>query len=502
MSILDYISHLGKNLPIRRKLLLIVLMTMSTALLLASIAVIVYDRQSAKQTMQQEINVLTRVIAHRSTAALTFGDSQLATENLRTLAEKDSIVSACMYDNLGTLFAEYINDDSGRYSCRDRLDESLQGYLGQSYNVQYDIRLDDAVIGRIYIRATLQDINRRLVQYIYTVLLIFLAVGVLAFLLAVKLQRVITRPIDELAQASRIISRGRDYSIRVKQTTHDEVGQLMAAFNVMLDGIEQRDAALVDSKENLEEIVRERTRELREAQNELLRTERMATLGQLTATVSHEIRNPLGTIRTSVFTLANKLKDKEPWLVRNIERIERNIIRCDNIITELLDYSRIRALHHEKTNLRSWIAAIIDDMDLPDFIILRLELSDDIDVEIDRDLLRRVIVNVVDNACHAIQEVNDEEHDSTIIIQSLLNSSRTEIIVIDTGPGIPDDVLPHIFEPLYSTKSFGVGLGLPVVKQIMEQHGGGVEVASEKGVGTRVILWLPSSLNISNQIAS
>ena len=135
-------------------------------------------------------------------------------------------------------------------------------------------------------------------------------------------------------------------------------------------------------------------------------------------------------------------------------------------------------------------------------ITLRLELDDSIDVEIDRDLLRRVIVNVVENACHAIQEVEDGHRDNTIIIQSSLGNSRTEIVVIDTGRGIPEDVLPHIFEPLYSTKSFGVGLGLPVVKQIMEQHGGGVEVASEKNVGTRVVLWLPSSLNFSNQIAS
>jgi signal transduction histidine kinase len=502
MSIRDYISRLGKNTPIRKKLLLMVFTTMSMALLLASVAVVVFDRQSAKHTMQQEINVLTRVIAHRSTAALTFGDRQLAMENLRTLAEKETIVSACIYDNYGTLFAEYIDDSTARYSCAETPDKSQQGYLGQYFNVQYDIKLDDAVIGSIHIRASLHDINRRLVQYIYTVALIFLAVGALVFMLAIKLQKIITRPIDELAQASRIISRGRDYSIRVKQTTNDEVGQLMAAFNVMLDGIEQRDAALVDAKENLEEMVRGRTRELREAQNELLRSERMATLGQLTATVSHELRNPLGTIRTSVFTLANKLRDREPGLAKNIERIERNIIRCDNIITELLDFSRIRALQHEKTNLRRWIGSVIEDMDVPESINVRLELDDNIDVEIDRDLLRRVIVNLVDNACHALQEVAEEGSDSTIIIQSALNNSRTEIIVIDTGPGIPEEVLPHIFEPLYSTKSFGVGLGLPVVKQIMEQHGGGVEVASEKNVGTRVVLWLPASLNISNQIAS
>ena len=502
MAILDHIRDPGKGVPLRRKLLLVVLTTMSLALLLASVAVVVFDRQSAKRTMQQEINVLTRVIAHRSTAALTFGDRQLAMENLATLAEKQTIVSACIYDNYGSLFAEYINSPESDYRCDETPADRTEGFVGQYFKVTYDIKLEETVIGEIHIRASLRDINSRLVQYIYTVALIFLAVGSLAFMLAVKLQKIITRPIDDLAEASRSISRGRDYSVRVQQTTNDEVGQLVAAFNAMLDGIQQRDAALVDAKENLEELVRERTRELSEAQNELLRSERMATLGQLTATVSHELRNPLGTIRTSVFTLANKLKDKDPGLRKNIDRIERNIVRCDNIITELLDFSRIRALQHERTNLRSWITGIIEEMDVPEPIRLRLELDDNIDIEIDRDLLRRVIVNVLDNACHAIQELDDEEQDTTIIVQSVLNNSRTEIIIIDTGPGIPEDVLPHIFEPLYSTKSFGVGLGLPVVKQIMEQHGGGVEVTSERRVGTRVLLWLPSSLNISNQIAS
>ena len=88
MSILDHVAKLGKNVPIKRKLLFIVLATTNTALLLASLAVIVFDRQSVKSTMEQEINVLARVIAHRSTAALTFGDSQLASENLETLSEK------------------------------------------------------------------------------------------------------------------------------------------------------------------------------------------------------------------------------------------------------------------------------------------------------------------------------------------------------------------------------------------------------------------------------
>lgn len=220
----------------------------------------------------------------------------------------------------------------------------------------------------------------------------------------------------------------------------------------------------------------------------------MATLGQLTATVSHEIRNPLGTIRTSVFTLSNRLKGKDSGVDRAIDRIERNIVRCDNIITELLDYSRIRAISHEQINLRSWMRSVIKEMSIPERIILKLELDADLNIEIDCNLLQRVIINVIENACQAITE--NDGSDNTLLIQCAMTKTRTEIIVIDTGAGIADDVRPNIFEPLYSTKGFGLGLGLSVVKQIMEQHGGGVEITSELKVGTKVVLWLPSDLNI------
>ena len=141
-------------------------------------------------------------------------------------------------------------------------------------------------------------------------------------------------------------------------------------------------------------------------------------------------------------------------------------------------------------------------MAMPDSIDVKLELDVDIDVEIDRNLLRRVVVNIVENAQHAIEESQNTNKDKLLLVGCRLSDSRTEIIVTDSGDGIPDDIYPHIFEPLYSTKGFGVGLGLPIVKQIMEQHGGGVEITSEKNVGTQVVLWLPSVLNYDKRLAS
>ena len=233
---------------------------------------------------------------------------------------------------------------------------------------------------------------------------------------------------------------------------------------------------------------------LREAQEALLRRERLATLGQLTATVSHELRNPLGVIRTSAFILRDGLKEEMPRARRALERIERSVVRCDRIIDEMLDFTRISDLEPEPTALDDWLAGVIEEQPLPTGIVLRQELQlPDLTVAVDRDRLRRAVINVFDNACQAMLgagESKTEPAERLLTVRTRQCDGRIEVMFEDQGPGIAPDVYERIFEPLYSTKGFGVGLGLPVVKQIMEQHGGGIEIETEEGRGTTVCLWL------------
>ncbi len=243
-------------------------------------------------------------------------------------------------------------------------------------------------------------------------------------------------------------------------------------------------------REHLEELVEERTRELKEAQAELIRKERLSALGQLTATVAHEIRNPLGTVRTAVFAIGDAIeRDEMGRLERARQLAERNIVRCDRIITELLDYTRERALNLEPTRVDEWLDALLDEQAIPGDIVCEKELSAGAEVPIDREHLRRAVINVVENAVDALQEEGRIGNELTV--SSHVVGNRLEIRVSDTGPGIPADVMEKIFEPLFSTKTYGVGLGLPIVKNIMEQHGGGVEIQSEVARGTIIVLWLP-----------
>ena len=244
--------------------------------------------------------------------------------------------------------------------------------------------------------------------------------------------------------------------------------------------------------EGLEKRVEERTAELRTAQGELVKKERLATLGQLTASVSLELRNPLAAMRASAHVIGVALNHNQARARRAVQRIDRGIVRCDHIIDELLDYTRIRDLDPTAPFLDEWLDEVIGEQDMPDRVRVARECGlSGATAMIDPNRLRRAVINVFDNACQAMVEDEDDSGDHCLTVRTHQSDGWIEIEFQDAGSGIPPDIEARIFEPLFSTKGFGVGLGLPVVKQIMEQHGGTVEVETEPGRGTRVRLRLP-----------
>ena len=272
----------------------------------------------------------------------------------------------------------------------------------------------------------------------------------------------------------------------------DESGKLVSIMSLVHD-VTERVAAeeqLRDLNTELETRVQERTGELSQAQSELLRSTRLATLGQLTATVSHELRNPLSTMRTSLFLLDRQVETRDAKMQENFERLERNIRRCDRIIDELLDFTRISEIDKRPIDLDNWLDELLADMTVPpDIEILRKSGLAGRVVDFDPDRLRRAIINIYDNACDAAAEVQSAA--ARLEVGTRKRGARVEIWITDTGPGMTPEVLADAFEPLRSTKAFGIGLGLPTVKQILEQHGGAVELHTDLGVGTQVTLSLP-----------
>ena len=243
-------------------------------------------------------------------------------------------------------------------------------------------------------------------------------------------------------------------------------------------------------REHLEQLVRDRTEELEAAHADLLRKERLAALGRAIATVNHEIRNPLGTIRSSIFSVGERVRGRDEAVDRALARAERSIKRIDNIIRDVLCHAGNTPPHPTATDVDRWLAGLLDEVPIPEGIRLTKKLSCGVELSIDRERLYRCVVNVIDNACQAMS-ADRGRRASELTVETSVSGGRVKIRVRDTGLGIPPERLGSIFEPLHSTKPFGVGLGLSIVKQIMEQHAGGIEVESREGEGALVTLWLP-----------
>ena len=250
---------------------------------------------------------------------------------------------------------------------------------------------------------------------------------------------------------------------------------------------------IIHLNRTLEDRVEQRTRALRQAEAELLRKERLATLGELTGTVAHELRNPLGAIVTSFAIMKKRLGTGGDDISKSFERAERGIDRCTGIIDDLLEYAQIRTANREAADFDALIRDVLDEYSRPAEVSLDMDLAlVGRTVAIDPEQIRRIIVNFMDNSCQAIAARAD--HDVTgghIMVRTRASEEGMLLSVSDNGGGIPPDTLDRIFDPLFSTKPFGVGLGLSNAQNIIASHDGRLAMANEPAGGACITVWLP-----------
>ena len=236
---------------------------------------------------------------------------------------------------------------------------------------------------------------------------------------------------------------------------------------------------LRDYAERLEEMVEQRTRELREA-------ERLAAIGELAAMIGHDLRNPLTGIAGAVYFLKNKYGAmKDEMCDKMIEIIEKDIEYSNKIINDLLDYSRSISLDLSVTNPRRIVKEALESFDLPKNIRLSDFTEEKPEIKVDKHMMKRVIINLVNNAVDAMPSGGE------ITISSSANDGVLELRITDKGTGIPEDLHEKIWEPLFTTKSRGMGFGLTICKRIVEAHGGTISVRSTVGEGATFIIELP-----------
>ncbi len=261
---------------------------------------------------------------------------------------------------------------------------------------------------------------------------------------------------------------------------------------VAIDITEQKEAeeALVQYRERLEELVEERTRELREIQEKLLASERLAVMGQFSGSISHEIRNPLSVIAGSVYFLKRRFQAGDEKVLNHLDKIQKQVDYCSSTIDSILRLTRMEPLELELVDLVEILHSSVDSSNIPESIALNWELSlDGMQVMADPGQLRMAFKNVMQNAIQAMPDGGS----LTLSLRKAAynNKDHTEIRFSDTGPGIDPDKLERVFEPLFTTRAKGIGFGLPIVKMAIEKHGGSVEAEANEDEGATIIIRLP-----------
>jgi len=238
--------------------------------------------------------------------------------------------------------------------------------------------------------------------------------------------------------------------------------------------------------------VKERTSELTRAHKELDSAKRLSDIGTLAATIAHELRNPLSVIKTAAFNIKRK-KEKNVPITSHLANIDKKISESDQIIKNLLSYSRIKVPRYENLSCLKLMHEAIENIEHKyskwDAVILHSCACDKEDyIEADPIHMSELFSNILDNAYQSL-----ERNKGTITAEGhyIKEDNKYTVIFTDNGIGIGEEILPKIFDPFFTTRSKGLGLGLTVCKQIVELHGGKIDLVSQKGKGASVIVELP-----------
>ncbi len=238
---------------------------------------------------------------------------------------------------------------------------------------------------------------------------------------------------------------------------------------------------------HLESLVKERTAQLEQAQAQLVKSERLAAIGELAGMVGHDLRNPLTGIKNAAYYLKKKgTTCPEGQAKEMLEIIDKAIVHSNKIINDLLDYSREMRLELTESAPRTLLDEAVRMIQVPDRIQILNHILGDTKINVDADKMMRVFINLIKNAVDAMPEKG------TLEITSHKTKDNLEIAFADTGTGITDETLPKIFSPLFTTKAQGMGFGLAICKRIVDSHGGTIKVfKTAVNKGTTFTITLP-----------
>ncbi|RPI19113.1 MAG: HAMP domain-containing protein [Ignavibacteriae bacterium] len=353
--------------------------------------------------------------------------------------------------------------------------------------------INDRVIGILYVGILKQPFNDLLLNTILIFSSIAIVTGIIIFFVAVMFAKKISAPLRKLEEWAKQIADGT-YKSNIAIKAPREIESLSLSLNLMAKQLEQEKFELENWAETLENKVNQRTEELKRINDQLFRSEKLASIGKLAAGVAHEINNPLTGVLTNSSLMLEDLEENDPRR-EDLQVVVNETIRCREIVKRLLDFARQTKPQKKMTDLNALIENIIllvrNQSAFRNIIIKKVLDTSIPQIMVDADQIQQVFINFILNASEAMP------NGGQLVVNTSLNHARDyiEIKFSDSGCGISEKDKRRIFDPFFTTKQQGTGLGLSISHGIIERHGGKIILDSELGKGTCFTIFMPVNYN-------
>ena len=542
-----------RDVPLKRRLMITSLVSNGAALLLASVIFVTYELATVETQTVADLTGAAAIIGHNSAAALAFSDAESAMKTLQSLSTDRRVIGAALYGIDGKPFAQYSATNLERSFVPPPVERAGSRFGRDSVKLFYEFDLAGEPAGTVYIEANLERVESRVTRYALTALLVMLVSSLGAFLLSARLQRAVSGPIADLAQAMRIVRIKNDYSVRATKHGNDELGALIEGFNGMLDQIQAQDRALQEARDHLERRVEDRTRELQQEVSErkaaqakleathaqLLMASRQAGMAEVATNVLHNVGNVLNSVNVSASMLVEQAEQSQSAsLSRLAALLEEHRADLAAFLTEdprgrhVPDYigklaerllaerkttvDELRSLRERIDHIKrivtmqqsfARISGVQENVDVVELVedavrmngssLQRHEIAVERQfsavpvVSADRHKILQVLVNLVRNAKDACASAG--RRDKRIALKVANDADRITVSVADNGVGIAPENMTRIFSHGFTTKKDGHGFGLHNSALAAREMGGALIVKSEgPGKGAIFTLELPT----------
>ncbi|MGZ3241104.1 MAG: ATP-binding protein [Burkholderiaceae bacterium] len=474
------------DLPIRTKLLSIILLSSGAALILSMISIVIYDSLEYTDQRIRELNTQAEVFGQINTAALTFNDPLSATESLSALKLRPQITAAALYRPDGKLFATYFR--KGIHYAFPPMQNTSYRIRNDDIDVFYKIQKNAETIGTIYLHANLNSASRA-IHIIGLLAIVMMASLGFSLWISDKLQNIISTPLLEMSAIANDVVNKKDYALRTKKYNADEIGMLAEAFNQMLSRIQERDANLMMSNLSLQKEIdaRKQAQEsLKKNLQELARSN--AELEQFAYVSSHDLQEPLRMIASYSQLIEKRYIDKlDTKGLTFLGYIVEGAKRMQELIDDLLMFSRVGTHGKEMGPIsvkKPIDIAIHSLVHLINETKAQISYPDSLPTIIgDTTQLAQLFQNLIANAIKF-----SGKNIPRIEINAIKLNDFWEFTVKDYGIGIEREHFDRIFvifQRLHGRSEYpGSGIGLAICKKIVERHGGHIWVESVVGTGT------------------